>query len=87
MVLKLLFQQFLNLSSSQRDMSGPILGALSNNRLSGGNTRGLSHFALLQLFVILPPFNQISDLIDDIIIRFPCYIVRSLREFFILGFE
>ncbi len=34
-VLKLLFQQFLNLSSSQRDMSGPILGDLSNNRWSG----------------------------------------------------
>jgi hypothetical protein len=31
-VLKLLFQQFLNLSSSQRDMSGPILETLSNNR-------------------------------------------------------
>jgi hypothetical protein len=31
-VLKLLFQQFLNLKSSQRDMSGPILGDLSNNR-------------------------------------------------------
>jgi hypothetical protein len=31
-VLKLLFQQILNLSSSQRDMSGPILGDLSNNR-------------------------------------------------------
>ncbi len=36
--LKLLFQQFLNLSSSQRDMSGPILGDLSNNRWSGGIT-------------------------------------------------
>jgi hypothetical protein len=35
-VLKLLFQQFLNLSSSQRDVSDPILGALSNNRWSGG---------------------------------------------------
>ncbi len=35
-VLKFLFQQFLNLSSSQRDMSGPILGALSNNRWSWG---------------------------------------------------
>ncbi len=34
--LKLLFQQFLNLSSSQRDISGPILGTLSNNRWSGG---------------------------------------------------
>ncbi len=33
-VPKLLFQQFLNLSSSQRDMSGPILGDLSNNRVS-----------------------------------------------------
>ncbi len=35
-VLKLLFQQFLNLSSSQWDMSGPIFGNLSNNRWSGG---------------------------------------------------
>jgi hypothetical protein len=34
-VLKLLFQQFLNLSSSQKDMSGPIVGDLSNNRWSG----------------------------------------------------
>jgi hypothetical protein len=34
-VLKLLFQQFLNLSSSQRDMNGPILGYLSNNRWLG----------------------------------------------------
>ncbi len=31
-VLQLLFQQFLNLSSSQRDMSGPIFEALSNKR-------------------------------------------------------
>jgi hypothetical protein len=36
--LKLLFQQFLNLSSSQGDMSDPRLGALSNNRWSGGTT-------------------------------------------------
>ncbi len=35
-ILKLLFQQFLNLSSSQQDMSCPILGDLSNNRWSGG---------------------------------------------------
>ncbi len=35
-VIKLLFQQFLNLSSSQRAMGGPILGGLSNNRWSGG---------------------------------------------------
>ncbi len=34
-VLKLLFQQFLNLPSFQRDMSGPILGDLSNNTWSG----------------------------------------------------
>jgi hypothetical protein len=33
-VSKLLFQQFLNLSSSQRDISGSILGDLSNNRWS-----------------------------------------------------
>ncbi len=36
MVLKLLFQQFLNLSNSQRDISGPILRYLSNNMWSGG---------------------------------------------------
>jgi hypothetical protein len=35
-VLKLLFQQFLYLTSSERDMSGPILGVLSNNRWSWG---------------------------------------------------
>jgi hypothetical protein len=34
-VLELLFQQFMNLSSSQRDMSDPILGDLSNNGWSG----------------------------------------------------
>jgi hypothetical protein len=38
-VLKLLSQQFFNLSSSQWNMSGPILGDLSNNRWSGGNTK------------------------------------------------
>ncbi len=42
-VLKIWFQQFLNLSSSQRDMSGPVLGALSNNRWSWGSyTDGLN---------------------------------------------
>ncbi len=35
-VLQLLFRQFLNLWNSQWDMSGPILGALSNNRWSRG---------------------------------------------------
>ncbi len=35
-VLKLLFQQILNLSSFQWDISGPILRALSNNRWSWG---------------------------------------------------
>ncbi len=39
-VLKLLFQQFLNLSSFQRAMSGSILGDLSNNRWSGGGGEG-----------------------------------------------
>jgi hypothetical protein len=34
--LTTLFQQFLNLSSSQREMSDPILRDLSNNRRSGG---------------------------------------------------
>jgi hypothetical protein len=36
-ILTLLYQQFLNLLISQQDMSGPRLGALSNNRWSGGS--------------------------------------------------
>ncbi len=39
-VLKLLFQQFLNLSSSKRDMSGPLLSDLPSNRWSGGGGGG-----------------------------------------------
>jgi hypothetical protein len=35
-ILTLLYQQFLHLLISQRDMSGPRLRALSNNRWSGG---------------------------------------------------
>jgi hypothetical protein len=45
-VLKLLFPQFLNLSSSQRDMSGPRFGDLSNDRWSGGTgsfSQGISY--------------------------------------------
>jgi hypothetical protein len=34
-ILTLLYQRFSNLLISQRDMSGPRLGALSNNRWSG----------------------------------------------------
>ncbi len=37
-ILTLLYQQFSNVLISQRDMSGPRLGALSNNRWSGGTT-------------------------------------------------
>ncbi len=44
-VLKLLFQQFLNLSTSQRDISGPILGALSNNRCPGGTSLRFEAFS------------------------------------------
>jgi hypothetical protein len=47
-VLKLLFQQFLNLSSSQRDMSGPILGTLSNGRWSWG-----IHWQILVILLFL----------------------------------
>ncbi len=38
-ILTLLYQQFSNLLISQRDMSGPRLGALSNNKWSGGSFR------------------------------------------------
>jgi hypothetical protein len=34
-ILTILYQKFSNLSISQRDMSGPRLGALFNNRRSG----------------------------------------------------
>jgi hypothetical protein len=51
-VLKLLFQQFLNLSSSQRDMSGPMLGDLSDNRWSGGVM--IAHDNELQSVMVLP---------------------------------
>jgi hypothetical protein len=43
-ILALLYQQFLNLFISQWDMSGPRLGALSNNRRSGGNILLIFHF-------------------------------------------
>ncbi len=48
-----MFQQFLNLSSSQQDMSGPTLGALSNNRWSEGTF----------ILTILTYKNQISEVI------------------------
>ncbi len=35
-ILTILYQQFCKLLNSQRDMSSPRLGALSNNRWSGG---------------------------------------------------
>jgi hypothetical protein len=37
-ILTLLYQQFSNLLISQRDMNGPRLGALSNNRWSGSTS-------------------------------------------------
>jgi hypothetical protein len=44
-ILTLLYQQFSNLLISQRDMSGSRLGALSNNRWSGGN-QGIQNWGL-----------------------------------------
>jgi hypothetical protein len=38
-ILTLLYQQFSNLLISQRNMSGPRLGELSNDRWSGGTLR------------------------------------------------
>ncbi len=43
-VLKLSFQQFLNLWSSRRNISGPILGGLSNNRRLGGRKLVIQEF-------------------------------------------
>jgi hypothetical protein len=47
-ILTLLYQQFSNLFISQRDMSGPRLGTLSNNRWLGG-TSCTQDFTLLFL--------------------------------------
>jgi hypothetical protein len=49
-ILTLLYQQFLNLLFSQRDTSGPRLGALSNNRWSGDQLEVL----LLNMIRTLP---------------------------------
>jgi hypothetical protein len=60
-VLKLLLQQFLNLSSSQQDMSGPRLGDLSKNRWSGGTVQCIfrSHAELSDgWFWIFMPFEN-----------------------------
>ncbi len=65
-VLKLLFQQFLNLSSSQR---GPILGALSSNRWSWGIKRSVvcfdvhrrEYFLFTETFSQYPRFACIRD--------------------------
>jgi hypothetical protein len=50
-ILMLLCQQFLNLLISQQDMSGPRLGALSNNRWLGGRI-----FVQIDRYMILVGF-------------------------------
>ncbi len=49
-VLTLLHQQFSNLLISQRDMSGPILGALSNNRWPGVHCTNLHLLHLRRIY-------------------------------------
>jgi hypothetical protein len=58
-ILTLLYQQFLNLIISQRDMSGPRLGALSNNRWSGGKIEGriISTYFCIKLVLIWSCFK------------------------------
>ncbi len=48
-ILTLLYQQFSNLLISQQDMSGPRLGALSNNRWSGRTQIDIMTFKLIRL--------------------------------------
>jgi hypothetical protein len=57
-VLKLLFQQFPNLSSSQQDMSGPILRNLSNNRWLEGTV--FKHFSRKSLRTRISRFSSQS---------------------------
>ncbi len=61
-VLRLLFQEFLYLSSSQRDMSGPRLGALSKNRWSWGIEMVHHPEAWAPKIKVLPLWNQHSFL-------------------------
>jgi hypothetical protein len=62
-ILTLLYQQFSNLFISQRDMSGPTLRTLSNNRWSGGTTVSwkclflfsyFDFYSFLFIFLIVP---------------------------------
>ncbi len=50
-ILTLLYQQFLNLSSSEWDMSGPRLGTLSNNRWSGVSLMSIDFYVNSALFI------------------------------------
>jgi hypothetical protein len=51
-ILALLYQQFWNLLISQRDMSGPRLGALSNDTWSGGSHQNYVFGILLDILKI-----------------------------------
>ncbi len=76
-VLKPLFRQFLNWFSSQRDMSGPILGDLSNNRWSGGTSMSPLLLAAAvdnYRFVLKEKFSTLSQIQDMVI---------SLHQFFL----
>ncbi len=59
-VLKLLFQKLLNLSSSQRDIGGPILGALSNNRWLGVALLSFDYSALRLISLLFFISTEIS---------------------------
>ncbi len=55
-ILTHLYQQFSNLLISHRDMSGPRLGALSNNRWSGGSSSTIYNQVL-----VLPTTEAITS--------------------------
>ncbi len=59
-ILILLYQQFLNLLISQRYMSGPRLGALSNNRWSRGTIKFLYEYSAesSRMAVVLQNINR-----------------------------
>ncbi len=77
MILTLLYQQLSNLLISQRDMSGPKLGALSNNRWSGVPAR-------LQRATAIAPIargrhHELANMIEQIYEK-PCQFRQDPKE-------
>ncbi len=70
-ILTLLYHQFPNLLVSQQDMSGPRLGAVSNNRWSGGIYWHKARLLTRQIFFFHLRIYSLS--IEPMILFFPLF--------------